>query len=183
MGTKSERMVLTMGKKTSYISTLLTPRPEQAQDKRAWSLPVHGVWVPFFTATNVAGETNIAPEDLGAPVRLAREKDGSARFSEGGKPVLRIAKGLNDQVRIVRENFAAGLLAYAQGVVKAQPEAYKAQVDLNAKKGAVIHDLELKVLQDTIDARLAAAQAQAEAAAAQGEAAAPIAPEPELVAA
>src|SRR3989304_7002484 len=76
-----------------------------------------------------------------------------------------------------------GLLAYAQGVVKAQPEAYKAQVDLNAKKGAVIHDLELKVLQDTIDARLAAAQAQAEAAAAQGEAAAPIAPEPELVAA
>ena len=71
-----------MTKKTNtntpgYISALLQPRPERAADRRVWSIPVFGVWVPFFTATNTAGETHLSAEALGAPVRLAREKDGT----------------------------------------------------------------------------------------------------------
>jgi len=138
-----------------YIQALLQPRPERAADRKSWSIPVFGVWLPFFTATNVAGETHISQETLGAPVRLAREKDGTARIGENGRPVLRLVKELSDQVRMVRENFQAGLVAYAEGVARAMPDAYKAQVDAARKKGEVINKLEMKLLTDTLDARAA----------------------------
>src|SRR3990172_923337 len=94
-----------MAKKTDtntpgYIAALLQPRPERAADRKSWSIPVFGVWLPFFTATNVAGETHISQETLGAPVRLAREKDGAARMGDNGRPVLRLVKELSDQVRM-----------------------------------------------------------------------------------
>ena len=42
------------------------------------------VWVPFFTATNVTGETAVPSEDLGAPLRLSKAKDDSVKFTQGG---------------------------------------------------------------------------------------------------
>ncbi|MDD4986305.1 MAG: hypothetical protein PHQ43_11060, partial [Dehalococcoidales bacterium] len=61
----------------NYVSALLMPRAESKSDRRAWSIPLLGVWVPFFTATNAAGESAIPSEVLGAPIRLQRNKDGT----------------------------------------------------------------------------------------------------------
>ena len=167
-----------MTKKTNtntpgYISALLQPRPERAADRRAWSIPVFGVWVPFFTATNTAGETRLSTEALGAPVRLAREKDGSAKIADSGRPVIRLVKELSDQVRMVRENFQAGLVAYAEGIVRTMPDAYKAQADTAREKGKVIYALETRLLVDTMAAK------EAEGKPAEAEPAAE--PEPVLV--
>ena len=111
----------------SYISALVKPLPGRGSDRRAWSIPLAGVWLPFFTATNTAGETAIEAEALGAPLRLQYAKDGTPKFSQNGKPVIRIVKELADQIRIVRDNFMAGLVSYAQTVQKAMPDEFKAQ--------------------------------------------------------
>ena len=133
-----------------YISALLQPRPQATADRRSWSIPVFGVWVPFFTATNTEGQTHISHEALGAPVRLAREKDGSAKIADNGRPVLRLVKEFSDQVRMVRENFQAGLLSYAENIQRAMPDAYKAQTDAARKKGEVIYQMDTKVLTDAL---------------------------------
>ena len=121
-----------------YISTLLQPMAERGSDRRAWSIPLQGVWLPFFTATNTQGETAIHAEVLGAPLRLVREKDGTPRFSKTGRPVIRVVKELSDQIRIVRENFTYGLLSYADTIQKARPKEYKAQVEASRKAGEPI---------------------------------------------
>ena len=121
-----------------YISALVKPFAGRGSDRRAWSIPLAGVWLPFFTATNTAGETAIEAEALGAPLRLQYAKDGTPKFSQNGKPVIRIVKELADQIRIVRENFMAGLLSYAQTVQKAMPDEFKAQVQVAQKAGETI---------------------------------------------
>ncbi|MEK7994109.1 MAG: hypothetical protein AAB403_09930 [Planctomycetota bacterium] len=152
-----------------YIKTLLKPPAAQpSSDRRVWSVPLGGVWIPFFTATNVAGETAISADVLGAPLRLAREQDGVPKFSSKGKPVIRVVKELADQVKIVRENFVAGLVNYAASVQKAMPDEYKAQVEAAHKAGEPI------VQKDSADLT-AYMEALAEAA----NAAAPQATEPE----
>ena len=164
-----------MGKKLSYtptIGSLLAPRPAKASDRRAWGIPVAGVWVPFWTATNASGETHISAETLGYPVRLAKDSDGKIKLGKTGTPMLRTVKELGDQVRLVRENFQAGLLAHAEAVARAIPDAYKAQADANEKAGQVVYNLDAKALADFL------AEAQGDKAEA-----APITPEPELVAA
>lgn len=138
-----------MPKKTDtpgYISALLQPRPQATADRRAWSIPVFGVWVPFFTATNTEGQTHISAEALGAPVRLAKDSDGSVKFGKSGRPVLKLVKELGDQVKLVRDNFTAGLVSYAEGVMRAMPDAYKAQAEAARKKGEAIYELEAKLL-------------------------------------
>jgi len=143
-----------------YVTALLQPRPAKATDRRAWSIPVFGVWVPFFTATNTEGQTHISHEALGAPVRLAREKDGSARIADNGRPVLRLVKELSDQVRLVRENFQAGLLSYAENVERAMPDTYKAQAEAARKRGEVIYQMDARVLAEAL---AVAEKAEAEA--------------------
>ncbi len=118
-----------------HIKSILQPRPQQATDRKVWSIGLGGVWLPFFRATNAAGETAISPEALGAPLRLAKEKDGTPRISSSGLPVMRVVKELSDQVRMVRDNFAAGLMVYAESILKAKPVEYKAQVEAAQKAG------------------------------------------------
>ena len=127
-----------------------------------------GVWVPFFTATNANGETHISPETLGYPVRLAKDKDGSLRLKDDGAPMLRTVKELADQVRLVRENFQAGLVAHAESVARAIPDAYKAQGEANRKAGQVVYDLDAKALADFV-AEAQGDNAEAEAEAPAGE--------------
>ncbi len=122
----------------SAIAALLTPTKGQTSDKRIWGIPLAGVWKPFFTATNVAGDTAISKEALGAPVRLAREKDGTPKLSKTGKPVMRVVKELSDHVRTVRENFSYGLLAYAANVQKEHADEFKAMVTACDKAGEPI---------------------------------------------
>ena len=161
-----------------YISALLQPMPERGSDRRAWSIPLQGVWLPFFNATNTAGETAIAPEVLGAPLRLGREKDGTPRFSKTGRPVMRVVRELSDQIRIVRENFTYGLLSYAESVQKARPKEYKAQVEASTKAGEPIAQKDAVDLADY----LASMKAEAEKVA-ETEAVAKTETEKELVAA
>jgi hypothetical protein len=118
-----------------YITALLQPIPGQATDRKVWSIPLAAVWQPFFTATNAAGETAVPADALGHPLRLAVEKDGTPKFSTSGRPVFRVAKELADQVRIVRDNFVAGLMAYTDTVSKGMAEQYKAQVEASIKAG------------------------------------------------
>ena len=88
-----------------------------------------GVWVPFFSATNVMGETNVPDGVLGMPLRLAKYKGGAIRFSDSGRPVMRVAPELNAQIGIVRENLVASLRAYTGMVQDERPDEYKGLVD------------------------------------------------------
>ena len=117
------------GQTPSYIKALLAPGRSKSVGRRAWSIDVETVWVPFFTATNVMGETHLPDDVLGAPLRLAKAKDGSIRFSQSGRPVLRVASELNGQITIVRENFVAGLQAYTGTIQNELSDAYSKQVE------------------------------------------------------
>ena len=112
------------------VKTMLTPTLKKGGDKRAWSIPVSTTWVPFFTATNVKGLTTMEPDVLGAPLRLAKDKDGSIKFSKAGRPMTRVHPVLAEHVKVARENYEADLLNYAGNVAREMPKQYKAQVEL-----------------------------------------------------
>ncbi len=140
-----------MSKETpQYITALLQPTPGRSSDRRVWSIPLAGVWVPFFIATNAAGETAVPADALGHPLRLALEKDGTPKFSTNGRPVFRVAKDLADQVRIVRDNFVAGLMAYTDTVSKGMAAQYKAQVEASIKAGQPLAQKDADNLADYI---------------------------------
>lgn len=122
----------------NYIKALLMPNGRKPAGRKVWSIDLEMVWLPFFTATNTIGDTHVSPDALGAPLRLAYEADGSVKFSKTGRPVMKVAKDLSDNIRLVRENFSAGLISYANGVVSEMPEAYKAQVEAARKAGEPI---------------------------------------------
>ena len=121
-----------------YIKTLLHPNGSKPRGRKVWSVDMETVWLPFFTASNVTGDTHIPNEALGAPLRLAYELDGSVKFSNSGRPVIRVAKELQDNIKLVRENFVAGLTAFTQSVIDQQTEDYKAQVETSQQAGMPI---------------------------------------------
>ena len=123
----------------SYIKRLLIPNGKKPQGRKVWGIDLETCWIPFFTATNTDGDTAIEPDALGCPLRLAYEKDGSVRFSQAGKPVIRVSKALSDNVRLLRENFTATLIAHYEGVVARNPDGYAQQVQLNHKFGEPIY--------------------------------------------
>ena len=122
----------------SYIKSLLMPNGKKPRGRKVWSIDLETVWLPFFTATNVMGDTHISPDALGAPLRLAYDADGSVRFSKTGRPITKVAKDLADNVRMVRENFTAGLQSYANAVITERPDEYKAQVEVSSQAGEPI---------------------------------------------
>jgi hypothetical protein len=126
----------------NYIKSLLAPNTKKPQGRKVWSIDLETVWLPFFTATNTMGDTSIAHDALGCPMRLAYDKAGAVRFSTSGKPVIRVAKELSDNVRMVRDNFQANLLNYAGEVMTEHPDEYKTQLELSAKAGQpiAVHD-------------------------------------------
>jgi hypothetical protein len=77
-----------MNNSNQYITSLLKPVAKANADKKAWSIGLNSVWIPFFTATNVEGNTEITPYVLGNPLRLQYDKSGAVRFSQSGKPVM-----------------------------------------------------------------------------------------------
>ena len=140
----------------AYIKTLIQPRPKSESGRKVWSIDLQYVWLPFFTATNTQGDTAIPHEAIGAPLRLAKDKDGSVKFAKSGRPVLRVAGEISDQIRMVRENFVAGLVNYAGQVMKAKPDEYKAEAEACHQAGAPIIE---KANTDIAQAVLEAAQA------------------------
>jgi hypothetical protein len=144
----------------NYIKSLLTPTTKKPQGRRVWSIDLQSVWLPFFTATNTMGDTAIPSDALGCPLRLGYDKAGAVRFTQSGRPVVRVAKEIGDSVRIVRDNFTANLLNYAGAVMSEQADAYKAQVQMAVKAGEPIYQHDKVELDKAIQAQ-AVAQAEA----------------------
>jgi hypothetical protein len=109
---------------------MLKPQAKSGAEKRAWSIGVRTTWVPFYTATNAKGLTSIPSDVLGAPERLARDKDGAIRFSKSGRPMMRVHPMLAEQVKIARDFYEANLLGFVGNVAAEMPDEYKAEVDL-----------------------------------------------------
>ena len=155
-----------MNETPNYIKTLLMPTTKAPQGRRAWSIDLESVWLPFFTATNTMGDTAIPHDALGCPLRLAFDKDGSVKFSRNGRPVTRIAKPIAQSVSLVRENFVANLKQYAQGVADSRTEEYAQQIELQREAGEPIirHDkAELdKAIRLQVEKAMAEAQEQAQ---------------------
>ena len=148
----------------NYIKSLLTPTTKQPQGRRVWSIDLQQVWLPFFTATNTMGDTAIPSQAIGCPLRLGYDKTGAVRFSQAGRPVIRVAKELADNVRLVRDNFTANLLNYAGAVIRDKADGYKAQVEQARKAGEPIFQHDKNQLASALKAKAEAeALAQAEA--------------------
>jgi hypothetical protein len=144
------------------IDSLLVQRQNgKGRDRRVWGIPLEGIWLPFFLATNTEGKTAISPEALGAPLRLAKNADGSVKFSKTGRPIFRVAPEIGNQVRIIRENFTAQLSAYAERVIGQKPEEYKAEVAKAQKAGRPILEADAKALDEAIEAEKARQLAEA----------------------
>jgi len=122
----------------SYIKALLQPSSRKPAGRKAWSIDLEQVWIPFFLATNTVGDTCLPPDSLGAPIRLAYDADGSVRFSKAGRPVTKIEKELAGSIRVVRDNFTAGLQGFTEQVMVSNEAGYKAQVKLARKAGSPI---------------------------------------------
>lgn len=122
----------------NYIKSLLMPNGRKPAGRRVWSIDLELIWLPFLTATNVMGDTRIPHEALGAPLRLAYDADGSVKFSKTGRPITKVAKDISDTIRMVRENFTAGLLSYANGVITKRANDYKGMIELANKAGQPI---------------------------------------------
>src|SRR4030042_3845000 len=144
----------------NYIKALVKPNGTKAAGRRVWGIDLETVWLPGFIATNTMGDTAIPHDALGVPLRLAYNPDGSIKFSKTGNPVLKVAKELQDNVRMVRENFIAGWLAYAKAVREANPEGYKAEIAKDQEAGTPIIEKDRQALEQAL-AILAEAQAEA----------------------
>lgn len=147
----------------NYIKALLQPNGKKGTGRKVWSIDLESIWLPFFIATNVQGDTAIPHDALGAPLRLAYDKDGSVKFSKAGRPTLKVAPELNQQIRLVRENFTAGLVNYAGQVVHQRPEDYQAEADACREAGEPITEKTQADIQAAIDLALEQAKAKAEA--------------------
>ena len=144
----------------SYIAALLQPQPSKPTGRKVWSIDLETVWLPFLTATNVTKATAIPSEALGAPLRLQYEDDGEVKFSKTGRPVVRVAKEIADQVKVVRDNFTANLLTFAGNVARKEKDAYKAEVEAAYKAGAPIVARDQASLKAAYDALAVKAEAE-----------------------
>jgi hypothetical protein len=167
----------------TYIKVLLVNNTRKApQTRRVWSIDLETVWLPFFFGTNTMGDTTVPADALGASIRLAYNTDGTVKFSKSGRPVTKVAKDLSDNIRLIRDNFTAGLQSYAHGVATESPEAYKAEIAkaVEAGKPIITHDNAMlseaiaKKMSEAVEAELKA-KAKAEA---ESKRKAPKVPEP-----
>lgn len=146
----------------NYIKNLLKPTANKATSRKVWSIDLETVWLPFFTATNAMGDTAISSEAIGAPMRLAYNQDGSVKFSKAGKPVVKVAKDISDNVKMVRENFVAGLQTYTNTVFNEHGEAYKAQIQKAVVAGKPIIEHDKEKLDEAMEKMVEQAIAEAE---------------------
>lgn len=169
-----------MSETPTYIKSLVTPNGKKPAGRRVWSIDLQSIWLPFFTATNTLKDTQLPPDALGCPIRLGYNIDGSVKFSKTGRVVTKVAKPLSDIIRVVRDNFTAGLMDFAEQVQAKNKAGYQRQIDMAVKTGMPIHardkdNMERAIAQATAEA-MAKAEAEAEAltkAEAKAEAEAP----------
>jgi hypothetical protein len=147
----------------NYIKALLIPsNGNKPRARRVWGIDLETIWLPFFTATNTTGDTAIPADAMGAPLRLGYNADGSVKFSKTGRPVTKVVKDIADSVRLVKDNFTAGLLAYANGVITDNPDGYKAQIEMAKEAGQPIQTKDSVNLSKAMAESMAQAVAEAE---------------------
>lgn len=135
----------------THFSTMLAPS-SKAISRRAWGIDVETFWVPVFTAAKAMGQALDLPDEaLGAPLRLAKSKDGSVRFGTNGRPVFRLAGDLNAYVTRARENYVAANLEYVGIVQTERPDAYKEQVERQHRLGEPLRQSDLNDLTEAIE--------------------------------
>ena len=159
------------------IHSLMKQSPDKAKDRSVWGLPLNGLWIPFFMATNTVGESNIDSGSLGCPLRLSVDKDGVPKLKDDGSARYQVDKTISKAVKGVKDNIAFGLMAFTATVQKTHAEEYKAQVEAAQKAGDEIREHE----ETTLGAYLAELEAVAQQAAAKTQS--PTNPAKELVAA
>ena len=146
----------------SYIKQLLQPNGNKRQGRRVWSIDLETVWLPFFHATNVMGDTAIPSEALGAPIRLSYDKDGAVKFSRSSRPVTKVAKEIAQTVTLVRENMVANLQDYTNQVAEGKASHYKSSVTTALKAGKPILDKDKVELDKAVKAQIEQALSEAE---------------------
>ncbi len=146
----------------NYIKSLLLPSPKSPRGRRVWSIDLETVWLPFFTSTNVMGDTAIPSDALGSPIRLAYDQDGSVKFSKTGRPVSRVVKPISDSVTLIRQNFVANLQQYAEQVATDRQKDYAKQVEMATKAGQPIIAHDRAELDKAIQLQLEEAMRQAQ---------------------
>ena len=152
----------------NYITTLLQPQATKPVGRKVWSVDLETGWIPFFLATNAVQATAIPSDALGAPLRLAYDKDGEVKFTKSGRPSLKVATEVAAQVRIVRENFVANLATFVGQVKSKSKTEYAAEVEAANKAAEPIiaktaYDLELAIqrMKECADAEAEKAKAEA----------------------
>ncbi len=85
---------------------------------------------------------------------------GAVRFSQAGRPVVRVAKELSDNVKLVRDNFTANLISYAGEVMTEHSDEYKTQVALAVKAGEPIAQHDRVELSKALEAKAEAERSQ-----------------------
>ena len=119
-----------------HYGTMLAPSTK-AISRRAWGVDVETFWVPVFTAAKVMGHIQDLPdESLGAPIRLAHNKDGAVKFSETtGLPVFKVDPKITDMVNRARENYIAVNLRVVGTVAEERKTDFKRQVERQQTAG------------------------------------------------
>jgi len=135
-----------------YIKSLLIRNGKKSGGRKVWSIDLETIWLPFFYAAKIMGESTISPEALGAPIRLQYDADGAVKFSRTGRPLTKVVKEISDEVRLVRDNFTASLVSYANGVISENPDRYKELIEEAKKAGEPI------VMRDKVNLDQALAQ-------------------------
>lgn len=146
----------------NYIKNLLTPTVSKAQSRKIWSVDLETVWLPFFTATNVMGDTVIPLDALGHPLRLGHNKDGSVKFNKSGRPVTTIAKPISQAVTLVRENFVASLQDYSNKVATERENEWNELVKRAIDSGKPIQESENAEIKHAVELQVLEAMEQAE---------------------
>lgn len=156
---------------TNFIKALVKPSTNgKASARKVWSVDLETVWLPFFKATNTTGDTALPLEALGAPLRLAYTPDGAVRFSKAGRPVIKVAKDISDSIRLVRENFVAGLMSFTNEVATTLTDDFNATCSKAVEAGKPLINHDIGKLNEAIAKRQAEAMAEAMAEAGKPEA-------------
>ncbi len=142
---------------TNTVKNLFRPVEAKPKGRKVWSIDLESIWLPFFHATNLENVTAIEAESLGAPLRLGYSEDGTVKFSKSGRPVVKIVAEIANSIKLVRENFVAGLAQYSQKVALAQADAYNANIRSSIEAGLPI------VARDRDNLSNAIAESEAEA--------------------
>lgn len=144
-----------------FTEVVIAPATRRAATRRVWGIDLD-TWVSYLTATNVMGKTQFAPEILGKPLELARAKDGSIRFNDSGKPIVRVRKDISSFANNARDKYASSLQAYTGLVMGERPEAFKDMVGSSQQAAAPLYEQETLDLAEAtamLEAALKAAQA------------------------